>query len=180
MVERIVLPDGTPALVRPIRRDGGPVLVEALRRLSPQARYQRFLSAKGTLSESELNYLTGYDGVNHLELVLVVADAHGTERFPVAVAQCVRERDDPALAEVAIVVADEWQRRGVGTALFRSLARRAWEVGIRRWKALMLAQNAGARKLLERVGTKRSERPEGIGVVEVEYDLDAPPNDPGE
>jgi GNAT superfamily N-acetyltransferase len=165
----VTLPDGTPAIVRPIRPDGGPVLAERLQYLSPQSAYQRFLAAKSFFSDEELEYLTRVDGVNHLALVLAVSTPEADE--PVAVARCVRDPRDPETAEVAIAVIDAWQRRGVGTILLSALARRAWAVGIRRWQAFFLAENRGVRRLLEREGRALSERWVGDGVVEAVYEL---------
>lgn len=169
--EHVTLPDGTPAIVRPIRPDGGPVLAERLHHLSPQSAYQRFLAAKSTFSEEELEYLTKVDAVHHLALVLAVQVAGAEEPEPVAVARCVRDPEDGTTAEVAIAVIDAWQRRGVGTILLSSLVRRAREVGIRRWKAFFLAENRGVQRLLERVGRRTAERWVGDGVVETVYEL---------
>ncbi len=69
------------------------------------------------------------------------------------------------------MVADEWQRLGAGALLFRELSSRARAVGIRMWVASLLAENAGALRLLEEVGVERSRRYEGPGFLEVEYEL---------
>ena len=97
----IVLPDGTPAIIRPIRRDGGPKLAAELAKLSPDSRYQRFLSPKSSFSRGELDFLTNCDGVNHLALVLAVTDTDGHELRSVAVARYIRDSSDVSLAEVA-------------------------------------------------------------------------------
>ena len=57
----------------------------------------------------------------------------------IAVGRFVRLHDDPEAAEVAIVVADDWQRRGVGSPLSELLAARARGRGIRRFTATMAA-----------------------------------------
>jgi acetyltransferase len=171
---RVRLPDGTPAIIRPMRREARAELVEAVRNLSPESRYQRFLSYKSDLTPAELDYLTHFDGVNHIVLVLLITDEAGEELFPVAIAHCVRDRHDTALAEIAITVADEWQKRGVGRTLMQIMAERCWEVGIRRWKALFLVSNKAARHLMDAVGTLASETFPISGEVEVIYQL-APP-----
>ncbi len=103
--------------------------------------------------------------------LLVVTDKDGHELCSVAVARCVRDSSDASLAEVAIVVADEWQRRGIGKVLFKELANRAWKVGIHSWRAFFLSDNTGIRKLMEVVGTKQLERLEDYNVIEVVYKL---------
>jgi GNAT superfamily N-acetyltransferase len=89
----------------------------------------------------------------------------------VAIARCIRETSDPEQAEVAFVVADEWQRRGVGSLLVHRLSEQARAAGILRWKAEMLAENEGALRLLAKVGPLRSRRMQARGVVEVIHDL---------
>jgi GNAT superfamily N-acetyltransferase len=170
------LPDGTPVIVRPIRRDGRNKLAEGLQQLSPQTRYQRFFVHKKSFTPAELDFLTHCDGKNHLALVLAVTDTDGNELKSVAVARCVRDDSDPSLAEFAIVVIDEWQQRGVGRILINTLARQAWEVGIRRWRANHLHDNTGIRKLMKTVGTKQLERSQSPGIIEVIYDLSPPPD----
>jgi GNAT superfamily N-acetyltransferase len=171
---QLALSDGTPVLVRAIEPLDADALAEALERLSPESRYQRFLSDLDRLTPAQLEYLTHVDGINHLALGVAVVQGRARAPRPIAVARCIRDPSEPELAEVAIVVADEWQRRGVGSLLFGMLAERAREVGIRRWKAVMLAENAGARKLLEEVGTRLSTRLEGPGSVEAIYELRPP------
>ena len=170
----IILPDGTPTIVRPIRGDEGPKLTAGLAELSPNSRYQRFLSPKTSFFPGELDFLTHGDGVNHLALVLDVTDTDDHELRSVAVARCVRDSSNSSLAEVAIVVADEWQRRGVGKVLFKELANRAWKVGIHSWRAFFLSNNTGIRRLMKVIGTKQLERLEDYNVVEVVYNLFPP------
>lgn len=176
-IDRVSLPDGTPAIVRPIRKDGGRKLAEGLQQLSAQTRYQRFFVLKKSFSPSELDFLTHCDGKNHLALVLTLTDEAGNELQSVAVARCIRDDRDPSLAEFAIVVTDKWQQRGAGKILLKALAKRAWEVGIRRWRATFLFDNTGIRKLMELIGTKQLERLESPGIVEVIYNL-FPPSTP--
>lgn len=128
-VHRVVLPDGIPAVVRPIRPDGGTQLAEGFRRLSPESRQRRFLYAKGSFAPAELNYFTHCDGVNHLAWVPALKDSAGQELQPIAIARSTRDAADTAQAEVAIVVADDWQHRRVGKLLIQSLAKSAWESG---------------------------------------------------
>ncbi len=61
----------------------------------------------------------------------------------VGVARYVRDPDEPKQAEVAVTVQDEWQGRGVGTALLSMLARRARDNGVERFTGVCLAGNRG-------------------------------------
>ena len=71
----------------------------------------------------------------------------------VGVGRYVREDDEHA--EAAVTVADDWQGKGLGTALTRILAGRAAEEGIRTFTALLLAENDEMVGLLEGIGEVR-------------------------
>ena len=74
------------------------------------SRYMRFLRSMDNLSSSEIKYLTEIDYHDHFAWV-AVRDEEG-----VGVGRYIRTIEDPATAGSAIVVADAWQRRGMGTA----------------------------------------------------------------
>src|SRR5689334_16173484 len=105
----VLLPDGTPATIHPIGPEFAPNLAAGLQKLSPESRYKRFFSVKREFLPSELEYLTQCDGVNHFALALTLTDETGAPGESVAVARCVRDAADPALAEFAITVIDAWQ-----------------------------------------------------------------------
>jgi GNAT superfamily N-acetyltransferase len=112
-----------------------------------------------------VRYLTQVDHHDHEALVALTDD--GTI---VGVARFVRWPRDPEAAEVAVTVADDWQGRGLGTALLGLLVDRARTEGIRRFTALMLATNREMLELLEDLGPVRIlER--SAGTVEVELTL---------
>jgi RimJ/RimL family protein N-acetyltransferase len=129
-------------------------------RLSDESRRRRFLGPKPRLSARELTFLTEVDHVSHTALV-AVDDAGrliGEARYAV---------EEPGTADFAVTVADEWQSRGVGTRLARRLIGAARANGMNRLTALTLAENAPARKLLERLGF----RPVGYDGEALEYAL---------
>jgi GNAT superfamily N-acetyltransferase len=149
------VPDApTPLTVRPIRPADAPLLEAGLARLSPQSVYQRFLSPKPRLSRRELRYLTEVDGVMHHALVALDADGD-----LVAVGRWVRDADRPEEAEIAIVVADCLQRRGVGRGLGLALADAACAHGVRRFTATILPGNRAAERLLAVVQERLEARP---------------------
>jgi RimJ/RimL family protein N-acetyltransferase len=164
------LPDGTRILLRPIEAGDKARISAALARLSQETIRRRFLAAKPSFSTSELRYLTEVDGRNHLALVAVLAD---DPEALVGVARCVRLPDSPDTAEFAIVVADAYQGRRLGTLLARELAGAARAVGIRRFAATMLSDNEAVRRLMATISAHLElERLEG-GVREVVVDLAA-------
>jgi GNAT superfamily N-acetyltransferase len=152
MAEREVeLRDGTRATVRPIAPGDREAIRSAFERLSEESRYRRFLSATASLSEGDLSYLTEVDHRDHEALVAF----DPATREGIGVARFVRDPDDPAIAEAAVVVDDRWQGRGLGTVLCQLLAERARAEGIERFLATLLASNRPMMHLLESLGAAR-------------------------
>ena len=166
-----LLPDGAEVLIRPIRADDKRLLQEGLQRLSDESVQRRFLSPKRTFSRTELRYLTEVDGRNHV--AFVVEDPNETERRLIAVGRFVRLVGDPEAAEVAIVVADDWQRRRLGSLLAERLAAEARRVGIVRFTATMAADNRPAHRLMARLTEHLEQHHVGSGVDELVLDLAA-------
>jgi RimJ/RimL family protein N-acetyltransferase len=166
----LIHPDGPePILVRPIRPDDKALLARGIERLSPETSYRRFLSPKGHLSRAELRYLTEIDFVNHYALVAVPPSEADCA---LAVGRWVRLADDPRAAEVAVVVADHLQGRGIGTALGTALADAARERGIERFTATILADNEPAHRLFARISERLSIEHQG-SIDELSVDLAA-------
>ena len=135
-------------LVRPIRPDDKNALVAGLGRLSERSVYQRFLSPQPRLTRSELAYLTEVDFADHHALVAVLARS---PEVVVAVGRWVRDLEDPTVAEVAIVVADDLQGRGVGTRLGQALAEAAVARDVARFRATVLPSNRAAVRLFAKI-----------------------------
>lgn len=170
------LAGGARAITRPITPADGLALSSGLMRLSPEGHAYRFLQYRKRFSERELHYLTHCDFEDHIALILAMVDDAGTEIDRVGVARSIRTKESTDLAEVAIVLVDEWQRHGGGEALLRHLVRLAWSAGIRRWMAFSLEDNVAAPRLLEKFGRQISRRSVGFGAVETIYGLNRPPD----
>jgi RimJ/RimL family protein N-acetyltransferase len=144
----VVLRDGSRILVRPVHSDDEALLEEGFSRLSAESRRLRFLSDKPRLSPRELRYFTHVDHHDHEAIgARDSADGRG-----VGVARFIRDPEHPDVAEIAVAVVDEWQRRGVATELLRRLFLRAREEGIRRFTALVADDNDGVTTLLRDLG----------------------------
>jgi protein lysine acetyltransferase len=100
-----------------------------------------------------------------------VAPAHPNRL--VGVARWVRLHDDPEAAEIAIVVGDDWQGRGVGGLLGEAVAEEARLRGIRRFTATMQSDNRPAHRLMARLTDHLERQHHGAGVSEVVLDLAA-------
>jgi GNAT superfamily N-acetyltransferase len=147
------------------------MLEDGLRHLSDESVQRRFLTLKRSLSRAELRYLTEVDGRDHVALV---AEYPGDPaRRLIAVARFVRLSEDPAAAEAAIVVADDWQRRGLGSLLTEQLARQARLAGISRFTATMASDNLAAHKLMAKLTGHMERHHSGRGVSDVVLDLAA-------
>jgi RimJ/RimL family protein N-acetyltransferase/nucleotide-binding universal stress UspA family protein len=164
--ERARLRDGSAVIIRPIAPADRELLVRGFDHLSKRSRYLRFQSPLSALSEPQLAYLTDVDHHDHEALLALDAE---TEEI-VGVARFVRVND--GVAECAVVVADDWQGRGVATELLDRLVSRARQEGVDRFTALVLAENAEALRLLERLGDTEQRR---VGSqVELDIELPAP------
>jgi RimJ/RimL family protein N-acetyltransferase len=165
------LPDGAQILIRPIRSDDKRFLEDGLRQLSDESVHRRFLSPKRSFSRAELRYLTEVDGRDHVALV---AEYPGEPvRRLIAVGRFVRLAQNPDAAEVAIVVSDDWQRRGVGSLFAERLAAEARRLGIQQFTATMATDNVPAHKLMARLTEHLEEHHTGSGVSDVVLDLAA-------
>ena len=121
--ERWAAADGTAVTIRPIRAADLALEFEFASALSFRTRYQRLMSAR-TPSLEELRRFTEIDPERELALIATVR-AEGRER-QVGVVRYVREAS-PERAEIAIVLADDWQGRGLGTRLLLGLIAAASE-----------------------------------------------------
>ncbi|MFC4944981.1 GNAT family N-acetyltransferase [Pseudonocardia sp. GCM10023141] len=127
----VLLSSGDRVTIRPLRRRDGPGLVAMVDGLSAESRYRRFHTGLPHLTHAMVDYLTAIDHHDHEAMVAITpgsAELIGVARF-------VRDKQRVDAAELAVVVADAWQRRGVATALLTALAQRAAELGISEFTA---------------------------------------------
>ncbi len=134
--------------VRPVTAGDREGLAALFGRLSGESRRLRFLAPKPELSERELSFFTDVDHVGHEAL----AALDGSDGSIVGVARYVRWSDRPGAAEVAIEVADDRQRSGIGLMLAEALVHRAHENRLAVLTATTLWENRAARALAHRVG----------------------------
>jgi CRP-like cAMP-binding protein len=159
--------DGTHLFLRPVlpgdveRTTNGPV------QFSGETLYRRFQTPR-VPTKSLMTYLFEVDYIHHF--VWVITD--GPEGPVVADARFVRDEQDPAVAEVAFIVADEYQNRGIGTFLMAALAVAANYQGIHRFTARVLSDNYPMRAILDRLGAAWHR--DDLGVVTTEIDVPDP------
>jgi len=168
--EPVLLPGGETVLARPVSPDDKGRLADAFDRLSPESRYRRFFAPLDRLTERDLAYLTEVDHHDH-EAIVATAPEDGSI---IGVARYVRA-EDPAEAEVAVVVADPWQGRGVATALLERLVDNARAVGVRHFVAIVLSDNEDALELFAHLSPEGAvSRRSASGNTELLIELPAP------
>jgi len=145
LVRTVTLKDGFPTRVRPIRPDDEPRLVNLYERLSRHTAYQRFFTVLRRLPPDWYHFFANVDYARRLALV--------AERETVAGVQLIgvgryEPSEEPATAEVAFVVEDGWQCRGLGGILLDAVLAAAEARGIRRFRADVQADNHRMLRLL--------------------------------
>jgi RimJ/RimL family protein N-acetyltransferase len=165
LVSPIRLADGTTLRMRPIRPDDEPRLVALFHRLSPRTVYQRFFRAYDRLPDAWYPRFANVD--YRTRLALVAEDPAAGDALLRAVAR-YEPGDTPGTTEIAIVVEDGWQGRGLGTRLLDALLRSAEARGLRRFTADVLADNRPMRRVLSRLADVQR-RSIDSGVVTLEF-----------
>ena len=137
--------------LRPIDPCDVSELKAGLLRLSPETRIKRFHSPVTRLSDEQWRYLTEVDGHDHVAYVACLdQDFEDAARGAIiGVGRYIRDPKEPDVAEVAFVVHDSCQRRGVGRALRDRIREEALARGIGFFRAHVLPSNFGIRRLLE-------------------------------
>src|SRR5262245_45098221 len=147
------LGDGSRAWVRPVRPSDAPLVQRFVRELSPAARRRRFSSAVTELSPGQPDRMTHLEPPEGLALAATCAGAASTRI--VGIAQY--GLSGPACAEIAVAVADDWQRRGLGESLLAALLDHAARSGIVNAHGLVLAENWPMLMLAAKLGFSVSE-----------------------
>ncbi len=140
------LSHGLTIVVRPLVGGDVETVAAVFARLGDESRRRRFNAAKPCLSDTELSELARIDATHHA----LVAHAVGDPR-PAALAQLVRTNRESA--EIAFVVADEHQHRGIGSALTSMLLDDARAAGIKEITALASGDNYAAVALIRRTAS---------------------------
>ena len=143
------LGSGDTVRIRPIRDSDARELQRAFALMSEESQYSRFLTGTPRLTDSQATYFTAIDHVGH---EAYVAHSPDDETYIIGVARFIRHAAAPDEAELAITVADSWHGRGLATALLRVLTERAITVGVKRFRAEMMADNEAVLRLLRSAG----------------------------
>lgn len=168
----VVLRDGGTARVRPITVDDADRLVSFYEQVSDESKYYRFFAPYPRLSAKDVRRFTHHDFVDRVGLAATIGgefiatvryDRIGTDGMPASA-----PADE---AEVAFLVQDAHQGRGVASALLEHVAAVARERGIRRFAAEVLPANTKMIKVFTDAGYTQKRSFED-GVVRLEFDLE--------
>ena len=161
---RVTLRDGSSLLMRPLLPDDRDRLASAFDRQSTESIRRRFFTTTRP-SARIIDYLVNIDYIDHFAWGASTEDG----RQGVAEARYVRLRNDPAAAEVAFNVVDDYQGRGLATLLLGALAVIATSAGVARFVASVLYENAPMRAVLAKAGAVWQHQEPGIvsGSVDV-------------
>jgi len=146
--ESVVLADGRVVTLAPLTPDAKPLIAKGIERVSPESSRRRFFTVRRRFSERELDEMTTLDGWNRYAIGATGANAEGP--VGAAIARFARVAEDPASAEVAMLVVDDFQHVGLGRVLLARIAEAASLRGIERLTALVLRDNDTMLGLLRR------------------------------
>lgn len=158
--------DGTDLLLRPVLPGDIQRTAQGHVQFSRETLYKRFMSPR-VPSPTLMDYLFEVDYVDHF--VWVMTDVDG---YPVADARFVRDDHEPAVAEIAFTVGDDYQGRGIGTFLFAALSVAARVAGIEKFSGRVLSDNLPMRAIMDRYGAFWQR--DDVGIVTTVIDVPGP------
>ena len=164
----VELRDGTKVRLRSIAPEDEPLLHEAVAAMSERTVYFRFFSPIKRMSDAMAHRLAVVDYHDRFAIVATTHRPSGKERI-VGVARYDRARNTN-VAEVAVAVIDEFQRRGLGGVLLGELARVARAEGIKSFQLIVLPENQQMLGLLRKMGWIHQAKLNG-GVYEISFDI---------
>jgi ribosomal protein S18 acetylase RimI-like enzyme len=150
------LRDGCPVEIRALRPEDEAGMLAAVDGTSAQSLQRRFFAMKRHFSDRERAYFMDIDFENHLALVVCAGEA-GQEAIVGGGRYVVFE---PGRAEMAFMVVDAWQGRGIGSILMRHLVKVAGEAGLRELTAEVLPDNAAMLRVFGKFGFMPASRRE--------------------
>lgn len=151
---------GLAVAVRALRPDDRERIARAVRELDRESVYYRLFSYRNELTEAGLDRIMRFDPDREVALVVT----RGTSDGETVIASGRYVVGAPRTAEVAFVVEEDYQGRGIASCLLRHLAKVARARGIARFEADMLAGNKAMRAVFERSGWPMRTRREGDAV----------------
>jgi acetyltransferase len=149
LVSLLQLPDGTNIKIRPIRPEDASIEQSFVRELSAESKYFRFMQGLNELTQQMLVRFTQLD--YNRELALIAVLERPDKETELGVARYVMNPDGES-CEFALVVADKWQHKGIGSHLMTALINAARQRGIKIMDGEILAINRNMLELAKSLG----------------------------
>ncbi|MDP8938912.1 MAG: bifunctional acetate--CoA ligase family protein/GNAT family N-acetyltransferase [Actinomycetota bacterium] len=149
------MPDGTPILIRPIRPEDEPLMVEFHESLSEESIYMRYfhmMNLDRRTAHERLTRICFIDYDREMALVAERENPETGEREILGVARLSSPGGVRSEAEFSVLISDAYQRRGLGTILLTHLLEVGREEGLRRITADILIDNRPMQHLSEKLG----------------------------
>ena len=145
----LILDDGTEVKIRHIHPTDEPRIKDLFYTLSQETIYYRYMQNLTTLPQKQFQDFVFIDPRNEVALVGTIPAPHGDEI--IAIGRYYLDQDSNR-AEVAFVVRDEWQNKGIGSKLMKNLAVVARRSGIRGFTAEVLTTNRAMQAMIQKSG----------------------------
>jgi GNAT superfamily N-acetyltransferase len=169
--EVVTLQDGVQVTFRPIVPEDAPLLQEGFARLSPQTIYYRFLETARQMSDAQARSLATVDYHKRMALVGAIQE-DGQERLVfVARYAMIEDTGEPGLAEAAIVVRDDYQKRGLGKLAMQRLVEYARQHDVTAFVGAIHTSNAPILRFIKSSGLPYQRKMIEPGVWELRIQL---------
>lgn len=173
LVSRLQLHDGTVVTIRPIRPEDAALEQRFMASLSSQTKHFRFMEELKELSRDLLVRFTQLDYDRELALIAVLEAGGDKPETEIGVARYVRNPDGRT-CEFALVVADAWQGKGIGTRLMQDLMQAAAARGFRELEGEVLTDNNNMLQLMQDLGFSVEAVPDDMQLKRVRKTLTRP------
>ncbi len=168
LVQRSDLSDGTRIIIRPIRPEDAIIEREFVNSLSQQSRYFRFMYSMPEITPELLSRFTQIDYDREMALIAVTDIDNEIEQVGVARYHTL---PDQVSCEFAIVIADDWQNRGVARRLMRALVEAARSRRFTQMIGTVLVENRRMIDFVKSLGFRVETSPEDPQLMEVTLEL---------
>jgi acetyltransferase len=158
------LPDGADIVIRPISPEDAELEQIFVRGLSEEARYFRFMDTLQELTQSMLVRFTQIDYDREMALIAVLEQ--DDKEVELGVCRYITNPDGES-CEFALVIADEWQHKGIGLKLMNSLMQVAVSKGLKLMEGEVMGTNHAMLALVERLGFNISTSPDDVAIKRV-------------
>ncbi len=138
---------------------------EGFKKLSEETKRLRFLQSHESLSSKELDYLTNIDNLNHVAFC-AYKNEHNKD-IGIGIVRYIRSIKNPATAEIAITITDEYQGKVIGKQLIKAITKHALKNGVTKFAANAFYFNDKILNIIEKTPYKITGSEDGILQIEI-------------